>query len=236
MFWQPQFNKQFRQNIGTYLWSGKNTYPQHDADSDTSDERHHNSSNVSQDNNMMSLAEQMQALQDDITANPPRTERLAMLPQHQQQVQNLKDNLSLAYTNLEARTLFINLFETINIKLNLGLNHELQQSKNLHLQQLRKLEENKLCLQRADLLASKFTAALEMPSFVQPPASYQREQSLLDKKNIVRMITAFDDTNTNTTRSFKLVWSEILNFGRGEYLNEEEYKRILSVVLHGNIA
>ena len=137
MFWQPQFNKQFRQNIGTYLWSGKNIYPQHDVDSDTSNE------------------------------------------QHQPQVQNLKDNLSVAYTDLEGRTFLNNCFETINIKLNLGLNHELQQSKNLHLQQLQKLEENKLCLQRADRLASKFTAALEMKSFVQPPASYQKDSEIM---------------------------------------------------------
>ncbi len=50
------------------------------------------------------------------------------------------------------------------------------------------------------------------------------------------MKTLYDDTPINSTRSFKLVWTEILNFGRGEYLNEEDYKTILSIILQGNIA
>jgi hypothetical protein len=50
------------------------------------------------------------------------------------------------------------------------------------------------------------------------------------------MITPYDDTSLNSTRSFKLVWTEILNFGRGEYLNEDDYKTILSIILRGNIA
>ena len=53
---------------------------------------------------------------------------------------------------------------------------------------------------------------------------------------MVRMITPYDDTSLNSTRSFKLVWTKILNFGRGEYLNEDDYKTILSIILRGNIA
>ena len=185
---------------------------------------------------MTSLTEQMQALHLDLAANPLKPERLALLPQQQQQVKNLKDNYQTANVEFEARKLNINLFEAINAKLNLGLENVLQQTKKLHLQQARKLAEEKLRLERADILASKFKAALEMPDFIRPPDSYRREQNLMDKKNIVRMVQSYDDTDAKSTRTFKLVWSEILNFGRGEYLNEEEYKRILSVVLHGNIA
>ncbi len=50
------------------------------------------------------------------------------------------------------------------------------------------------------------------------------------------MITPYDDTSLNSTRSFKLVWTEILNFGRGKYLSEDDYKTILSIILRGNIA
>ncbi len=50
------------------------------------------------------------------------------------------------------------------------------------------------------------------------------------------MITPYNDTAINSTRSFKLVWTEILIFGRGEYLNEKDYKTILSIILWGNIA
>jgi hypothetical protein len=159
-----------------------------------------------------------------------------MLPQQQQQVKNLKDNLSVAHVDLEARKLHINLFEAINQKLNLGLDDDLERSKHIHLQQAMHLEEEKLRLQKADNLASKFTAALEMPKIVQPPVGFRRETNLLDKKNMVRMITPYDDTSLNSTRSFKLVWTEILNFGRGEYLNEDDYKTILSIILRGNIA
>jgi hypothetical protein len=75
-----------------------------------------------------------------------------------------------------------------------------------------------------------------MPKIVQPPLGFRRETNLLDKKNMVRIITPCDDTSINSTRSFKLVWTEILNFGPGEYLNEEDYKTILSIILRGNIA
>ena len=214
----------------------RQTWGRQNEDHQQEDDFQNDRDNNPREETVMSLTDQMNALKIDLAANPPRAERLSMLPQQQQQVKNLKDNLGIANTDLESRSLYIDLFESINNKLNLGLNQKLQQTKTLHLQQLRKLEEDKLCLQKADFLASKFTAALEMPIFTIPPLNYKREQSLLDKKNIVRMITAYDDTDTKSTRTFKLVWSEILNFGRGEYLNEEEYKTILSVILRGNIA
>jgi hypothetical protein len=96
--------------------------------------------------------------------------------------------------------------------LNLGLDVDLERSKHLLIQQALHLEEEKLWLQKADNLASKFTASLEM-------LKIRRETNLLDKKNMVRMITPYDDTSINSTRTFKLVWTEILNFGWGEYLN-----------------
>jgi hypothetical protein len=122
----------------------------------------------------------------------------------------LKDNLSVAHVDLEACKLHINLFEAINHKLNLGLDVNLERSKHLHIQQALRLEEEKLRLQRADNLASKFTAALEMPKIVQLPPGFRREANLLDKKNMVSMITPYNDTPINSTRSLKLVWTEIL--------------------------
>jgi len=187
-------------------------------------------------NSLHSLTEQMNNMHMDLAAHPIQPQRLSMLPQQQQQVKNLKDNLSVAHVDLEARKLHINLFEAINQKLNLGLEDDLERSKHIHLQQAMRLEEEKLRLQKADNLASKFTAALEMPKIVPPPLGFRRETNLLDKKNMVRMITPYDDTSLNSTRSFKLVWTEILNFGRGEYLNEDDYKTILSIILRGNIA
>jgi hypothetical protein len=32
------------------------------------------------------------------------------------------------------------------------------------------------------------------------------------------------------------VWTKTLNFWRGEYLSEDDYKTILSIILRGNIA
>jgi hypothetical protein len=39
----------------------------------------------------------------DLTAHPIQPQRLSMLPQQQQQVKNLKENLSVAHVDLEAR-------------------------------------------------------------------------------------------------------------------------------------
>jgi hypothetical protein len=106
-----------------------------------------------------------------------------MLPQQQQQVKNLKDNLSVVHVNLEAGKLHINLIKAINQKLNLGLDVNLERSKHLHFQQALRLEEEKLRLQKADNLASKFTAALEMLNIMQPPVSFRRETNLLRKQD-----------------------------------------------------
>ncbi len=152
----------------------------------------------------------------DLAAHPIQPRRLSMLPQ-QRQVKNLKDNLSVANVDLEARKLHINLFKAINQKLNLDLQEELECSKHLHLQQAMHLEEERLRLQKKDNLKSKFTAALEMPKIVPPLQSFRQGNNLLDKKNMVRMIiTPYDDTTINSTRTFKLVWTESLNFGNVE--------------------
>jgi len=96
------------------------------------------------------------------------------------------------------------------------LDVDLERSKHLHIQQALRLEEEKLQLQKADNLASEFTAALEIPKIVQPPLGFRREINLLDKKNMVQMIAPYDNTFINSIRSFKLVWTKILNFGEGE--------------------
>jgi hypothetical protein len=197
---------------------------------------HQNAAPQNLGTSLHSLTEQMNNMHMDLAAHPIQPQQLSMLPQQQQQVKNLKDNLSVAHVELEARKLHINFFEVINQKLNLGLDVNLERSKHLHLQQAMRLEEEKLRIQKADNLASKFTAALEMPKIVQPPLGFRRETNLLDKKNMVQMITPYDDTSFNFTRSFKLVWTEFLNFGRGEYLSEDDYKTILSTILQGNIA
>jgi hypothetical protein len=90
------------------------------------------------------LTEQMNNMHMDLAAHPIQPQILSMLPQQQQQVKNLKDNLSVAHVDLEARKLHINLFEAINQKLNLGLDVDLERSKHLHIQQAMRLEEEKL--------------------------------------------------------------------------------------------
>jgi hypothetical protein len=209
---------------------------QHQGQTGQDPQYHRNAAPQNLGTSLHSLTEQMNNMHMDLAAHPIQPQRLSMLPQQQQQVKNLKDNLSVVHVDLEARKLHINLFEAINQKLNLGLDVNLERSKHIHLQQAMRLEEEKLQLQKADNLASKLTSALEMPKIMQPPLGFRRETNLLDKKNMVRMITPYDDMSLNSTRSFKLVWTEILNFGRGEYLSEDDYKTILSIILQGNIA
>ncbi len=72
-----------------------------------------------------SLTEQMNNMHMDLAAHPIQPHQLSMLPQQQQQVKKLKDNLSVAHVDLKTRKLHINLFEAINQKLNLGLDDDL---------------------------------------------------------------------------------------------------------------
>jgi hypothetical protein len=115
-----------------------------------------------------SLTEQMNNMHMDLAAHPIQPQRLSMLPQQQQQVKNLKDNLSVVHVDLEARKLHINLFEAINQKLNLGLDDDLERSKvQTHSPPTsHAFGRGEASLQKADNLASKFTAALEMPKII----------------------------------------------------------------------
>jgi hypothetical protein len=105
---------------------------------------HQNAAPQNLGTSLHSLTEKMNNMHMDLAAHPIQPQQLSMLPQQQQQVKNLKDNLSVAHVDLEARKLHINLFEAINQKLNLGLDVDLERSKHLHLQQAMRLEEEKL--------------------------------------------------------------------------------------------
>jgi hypothetical protein len=107
-------------------------------------QHHRNAAPQNLGTSLHSLTEQMNNMHMDLAAHPIQPQRLSMLPQQQQQVKNLKDNLSVAHVDLEVRKLHINLFEAINQKLNLGLDVDLERSKHFHLQQAMRLEEEKL--------------------------------------------------------------------------------------------
>ncbi len=75
---------------------------------------HRNAAPQNLGTSLHSLTEQMNNIHMDLAAHPIQPQQLLMLPPQQQQVKNLKDNLSVAHVDLEACKLHINLFEAIN--------------------------------------------------------------------------------------------------------------------------
>ena len=80
----------------------RQTWGRQNEDHQQEDDFQNDRDNNPREETVMSLTDQMNALKIDLAANPPRAERLSMLPQQQQQVKNLKDNLGIANTDLES--------------------------------------------------------------------------------------------------------------------------------------
>jgi hypothetical protein len=70
-----------------------------------------------------------------------------------------------------------------------------------------------------------------MPEFREPPEGYRRQFGTLGMKNIINNVPKFDPDNEHG--KFSYTWQAILQFGRLEYFNEEEYKQVISTVLQG---
>ena len=64
----------------------------------------------------------------------------------------MHDNLTEAKVDLESKTFQLAMFEALNSQFNLGFDAQLEQSKESHIKQYRKWEEERLKLQKADLL------------------------------------------------------------------------------------
>jgi hypothetical protein len=153
--WFQNAREQQTRNQGNNLFDRINRLNEHNPTTNPDDQQpqgqrgqdpqyHRNAAPQNLGTSLYSLTEQMNNMHMDLAAHPIQPQQLSMLPQQQQQVKNLKDNLSVAHVNCEARKLHINLFEAINQKLNLGLDVDLERSKHLHLQQGMRLEEEKL--------------------------------------------------------------------------------------------
>lgn len=185
--------------------------------------------------NMSSLQQQMAELKLELDVNPTQVPRLSLLPQQQQQVKNMSNELANEENDLRKEKLHIEMLEAISQKSNPEIASNIEEMKSIYLDKLRDLEIRKRQMTKAKVLASKFDVSLPMPEMQPMPATHKREPAFLEKKTIARLITPFDDVSF-PNRQFSHVWSSILAYGRGEYLTEEEYKKILSVVLHGNAA
>jgi hypothetical protein len=86
-------------------------------------------------------------------------------------------------------------------------------------------------LNRVERIAERYQPTLEMPEFREPPEGYRRQFGTLSMKNIINNVPKFDPDNEHG--KFSYTWQAILQFGRLEYFNEEEYKQVLSTVLQG---
>lgn len=99
---------------------------------------------------------------------------------------------------------------------------------------LRKLEAKKKQIQKANLIASKYRSAFEMPEYELPPADYRKDKTVLESKNIMKFISPTFNPTLYPNQQLHHVWTKVLQYGKEYYLNEQELKKVLSVVLSGD--
>ena len=143
---------------------------------------------------------------------------------HRETVHNQKEKMTDIITKIK-------LLETNN---NFGqFNKDIHQEEEKYRRIKQTYIEQKQELMRVEQIAERYQPTLESPKYQMPPEDYRRHHSTMSMKNITNNVPKFDPDDEKNNK-FNHTWQAILQYGRLEYFNEEEYKHALSSVLMGS--
>ena len=160
-------------------------------------------------------------------------DNLSMLPHNDFVVENIKQDIIREEDNLRSLLLNIELHEN-SMDPDAADDHPvLTQLKNSYMDRAVQLARKRAQIQKAQTVASSYSASLEMPTYQRPPPGHIPPHDVLDPSKVIKTISVFDD-ETNPTKLFRHVWTKILQYGKRHFLNEQEHKDVLGAVLWGN--
>ncbi len=160
---------------------------------------------------------------------PPQETKLQFLTPAKRVVKDHKEAIDNEKEKLADIITKIKLLEMNNAAGQFDRDIKMEEEKYKRLKQL--YLSHKQELNRVERIAERYQPTLEMPEFREPPEGYRRQFGTLSMKNIINNVPKFDPDNEHG--KFSYTWQAILQFGRLEYFNEEEYKQVLSTVLQG---
>jgi hypothetical protein len=100
------------------------------------------------------------------------------------------------------------------------------------LEELAGLESTLKNLQRTKSTAMRYKAQITMPEIREAPPHF-RKDSALDPRALLRIIFPPFNPESYPTQKLKYVWEKLLQYGRENYLTEEEHLSALGRVLSG---
>ena len=160
---------------------------------------------------------------------PPQETKLQFLTPAKRVVRDHKEAIDNEKEKLADIITKIKLLEMSNGSGQFDRDIKLEEEKYQRLKQLYLGHKQELA--RVEKIAERYQPTLEMPEFKEQPDGYRRQFGTLSMKNIINNVPKFDPDNEHG--KFSYTWQAILQFGRLEYFNEEEYKQVLSTVLQG---
>ena len=160
-------------------------------------------------------------------------DNLSMLPHNDFIIENIKQEITREEDHLRSLLLNIDLHESTMTPEAAEEHPVLTQLKDSYMDRAVALARKRAQIQKAQTVASSYSANLEMPTYQRPPPGHTPAHDVLDPSKVIKTISVFDD-ETNPTKLFRHVWTKILQYGKRHYLNEQEHKDVLGAVLWGN--
>jgi hypothetical protein len=114
-----------------------------------------------------------------------------------------------------------------------GMTQESQQNRQATQLKEGEVQRQQYELDKAKKLAQRYQCSIDIPVIRPPPPGYYRRDDFLSVKNIKMGISVFNPGDAHP-KSFHDVWESVTQYGEGEYLQEQDYLRILGFALQGD--
>ena len=176
---------------------------------------------------MTRTKEEVYNAQDTITS-------IQIQPTQQLQVTNMKKEIDQGERQLKMMLSTIQILEDgLENNPNRKKQQTLEDMQSEALKQTRYVEELKAQLSKTKDTAEKFKSYMQMPMYEQKPRWYREDRSVMDPRNITKVINLTFNPAQHPALEFKHIWTKVLRYGREHYLDERDHLRVLGYVLAG---
>ena len=169
----------------------------------------------------------------DLHVTDPTSQKLSFLNPEAQMLKDRADQTSQFQEILKLNKLmFDTLCKVLPNDQQQRVAANLQQTENVIELNDKKLRQDKVQLQEAAARRDCYKVTLNIPKYVRPPDSYERDRMALAQKTIAQSVIVFDRSK-NPDQDFTDVWTKLVQYGTREYFTEEEYMSCLPILLTG---
>ena len=171
--------------------------------------------------------EEVYNAQDTVTS-------IQIQPNQQLQVTNLRKEIDQGECQLKMMLFTIQILENgLRNNPDRKSQQTLEDMQDEALKQTRYVEELKAQLSKTQDTAKKFKLYMQMPMYEQKPRWHHEDCSVMDPRNITKVINDKFNPAQYPALEFKHIWTKVLRCGWEHYLNERDHLSVLGYVLSG---